>query len=90
VPSWNTPAADPRGRSGRNRSIVRGARRARLLTGPSCAATVLIDAFIVRALLVPSLMALLGRPNWWAPAPLSSLHNRLGPTESRSGPAASG
>ena len=32
---------------------------------------VLIDATIVRALLVPSLMALLGRWNWWAPRPLA-------------------
>ena len=39
---------------------------------------VLIDATIVRALLVPSLMALLGRANWWAPAPLRRIHDRLG------------
>ncbi len=38
----------------------------------------LIDAFIVRALLVPSLMALLGRWNWWAPPWLADLHRRLG------------
>ena len=38
----------------------------------------LIDAFLVRALLVPSLMALLGRWNWWAPRPLARLHARLG------------
>jgi uncharacterized membrane protein YdfJ with MMPL/SSD domain len=31
---------------------------------------VLIDASIVRALLVPSLMGLLGSANWWAPRPL--------------------
>jgi uncharacterized membrane protein YdfJ with MMPL/SSD domain len=31
-----------------------------------------------RALLVLSLMALLGRWNWWAPAPLRRLHGRLG------------
>ena len=30
------------------------------------------------ALLVPSLMALLGRWNWWAPRPLARLHARLG------------
>ena len=35
--------------------------------GVGTALAVLIDAFIVRALLVPSLMALLGRWNWWAP-----------------------
>ena len=36
----------------------------------------LIDATIVRALLVPSLMKLLGEWNWWAPGPLSRLHAR--------------
>ena len=36
--------------------------------GVGTALAVLIDATIVRALLVPSLMALLGRWNWWAPA----------------------
>ena len=45
--------------------------------GVGTALAVLIDAFIVRALLVPSLMALLGRWNWWAPAPLARLHARL-------------
>ena len=49
--------------------------------GLGVAAAVLIDAFIVRALLVPSLMALLGRRNWWAPAPLRNLHQRLGLAE---------
>jgi len=37
-----------------------------------------IDASIVCALLVPSLMALLGRWNWWAPGPLRRLHERFG------------
>jgi uncharacterized membrane protein YdfJ with MMPL/SSD domain len=46
--------------------------------GVGVAAAVLIDAFIVRALPVPSLMALLGRWNWWAPAPPARLHRRLG------------
>jgi len=41
------------------------------------AAAVLIDAFVVRALLVPSLMAPLGRWNWWAPARLARLHRRV-------------
>jgi RND superfamily putative drug exporter len=41
------------------------------------ALAVLIDASIVRALLVPSLMALLGRVNWWAPRSLRRLHVRL-------------
>jgi RND superfamily putative drug exporter len=46
--------------------------------GIGVALAVLIDASIVRALLVPSLMALLGRWNWWAPAPLRRLHGRFG------------
>lgn len=42
------------------------------------AAGVLIDATIVRALLVPALMRLFGEWNWWAPAPLRRLHARFG------------
>ena len=41
------------------------------------AAAVLIDATIVRALLVPALMGLLGDWNWWAPRPLRRLHARF-------------
>ncbi|HEU4392272.1 MAG TPA: efflux RND transporter permease subunit [Solirubrobacterales bacterium] len=53
--------------------------------GVGTALAVLIDASIVRALLVPSLMELLGKWNWWAPAPLRRLHERFGISES--GPA---
>jgi len=42
------------------------------------AAGVLIDATIVRALLVPALMRLFGEWNWWAPGPLRRLHARFG------------
>jgi RND superfamily putative drug exporter len=45
---------------------------------------VLIDASIIRALLVPSLMELLGKWNWWAPAPLRRLHARWGISETES------
>jgi putative drug exporter of the RND superfamily len=44
--------------------------------GVGTAVAVLVDATIVRALLVPSLMRLLGRWNWWAPGPLRRLHAR--------------
>jgi RND superfamily putative drug exporter len=47
-------------------------------SGLGVAAAVLIDATIVRALLVPSLMKLLGARNWWAPRPLRRLHARIG------------
>jgi putative drug exporter of the RND superfamily len=42
---------------------------------------VMIDATIVRALLVPSLMRLLGEWNWWAPKPLRRLQARFGFSE---------
>ncbi|MFY9578608.1 MAG: MMPL family transporter [Gaiellaceae bacterium] len=51
------------------------------MLGVGMALAVLIDATIVRAFLVPSLMALLGSRNWWAPAPLRRLHERLGLSE---------
>jgi putative drug exporter of the RND superfamily len=39
---------------------------------------ILLDATVVRALLVPSFMRIAGRANWWAPGPLRRLHARLG------------
>jgi uncharacterized membrane protein YdfJ with MMPL/SSD domain len=45
------------------------------------AAGVLIDATIVRALLVPSLMRLLGSWNWWAPKPMQRFQARYGFSE---------
>jgi uncharacterized membrane protein YdfJ with MMPL/SSD domain len=49
--------------------------------GIGTAIAVAIDATIIRALLVPALVALLGRWNWWAPAPLRRLHARIGISE---------
>jgi uncharacterized membrane protein YdfJ with MMPL/SSD domain len=49
--------------------------------GIGIAAGVLVDATVVRAFLVPSLMALLGRWNWWAPRPLQWLYHRAGLSE---------
>jgi RND superfamily putative drug exporter len=49
--------------------------------GIGTAAGVILDATIVRAFLVPSLMGLLGRWNWWAPAPLRWVHSRIGFSE---------
>jgi uncharacterized membrane protein YdfJ with MMPL/SSD domain len=55
--------------------------------GVGTALAVLIDATIVRALLVPSLMRLLGEWNWWAPRPLARVHRRIGLSESGPAPA---
>ena len=49
--------------------------------GLGVALVVLIDATIIRALLVPSLMQLLGKWNWWAPAPLARVYERFGVSE---------
>jgi uncharacterized membrane protein YdfJ with MMPL/SSD domain len=54
--------------------------------GLGTALAVLIDASIIRALLVPSLMELLGAWNWWAPRPLRRLHDRIGLQERISTP----
>jgi uncharacterized membrane protein YdfJ with MMPL/SSD domain len=51
------------------------------LLGVGTAIAVAIDATIIRAFLVPALMALLGKWNWWAPASLARLHARIGVTE---------
>ena len=53
--------------------------------GVGTALAVLIDASIIRALLVPSLMELLGKWNWWAPRPLRRLHDRFGISEGERG-----
>ncbi len=42
---------------------------------------VLVDATLVRMVLVPAFMRVAGGWNWWAPAPLVRLHRRLGFTE---------
>jgi RND superfamily putative drug exporter len=46
--------------------------------GVGLAIAVIMDATLVRALLVPATMRLLGRWNWWAPAPLQALARVVG------------
>ncbi|WP_218586449.1 MMPL family transporter [Nocardia cyriacigeorgica] len=48
------------------------------LLGAGLALAALVDATLVRGLLTPAVMRLLGRWNWWAPRPLRRLHDRLG------------
>jgi RND superfamily putative drug exporter len=47
-------------------------------TGVALVVAVVIDATLVRMLLVPATMTLLGEWNWWAPRPLRRLHERIG------------
>ncbi|WP_396922352.1 MMPL family transporter [Mycolicibacterium sp.] len=42
---------------------------------------VLVDATLVRLVLVPAFMHVMGQANWWAPKPLARLHSRFGITE---------
>src|SRR5450759_174801 len=51
--------------------------------GIGLAVAIAVDATIVRILIVPSVMRILGRANWWALRPLSWLHNRIGAGDSR-------
>ena len=50
--------------------------------GTGLTLAVLVDATLVRIVLVPAFMKVLGRWNWWAPRPLVSLHKRIGISES--------
>ncbi|WP_131732701.1 MMPL family transporter [Actinomadura formosensis] len=52
------------------------------MVGVGMAIAILVDATIVRALLVPAMMRLMGRVNWWAPGPLARLYGRYGIRES--------
>ncbi|ASU84443.1 hypothetical protein CDO52_18020 [Nocardiopsis gilva YIM 90087] len=51
------------------------------IIGIGLAVAVIVDATLVRALLVPAGMRLLGRANWWLPRPLRWLHDRIGISE---------
>jgi RND superfamily putative drug exporter len=57
--------------------------------GVALAVAVVVDVTLVRCLLVPATMTLLGDLNWWAPGPLRRLHDRIGLRE-HAGAAAAG
>ncbi|MFF9339640.1 MMPL family transporter [Streptomyces sp. NPDC014773] len=59
------------------------------MLGLGVALAVVMDATVVRSLLVPSVMKLTGRLTWWAPGPLRRFHDRFGISESGA-PAAPG
>jgi RND superfamily putative drug exporter len=57
------------------------------MLGLGIALAVLVDAFVVRLLLIPALLSLGGRAAWWAPAPLRALDRRFGVREETGGRA---
>jgi RND superfamily putative drug exporter len=57
------------------------------LIGVGMIVALLVDATVVRVLLVPATMRLLGRANWWVPRPLRPLYSRYGIKEESAAPA---
>jgi RND superfamily putative drug exporter len=57
------------------------------MIGVAMLIAIVIDATVVRILLVPATMRLLGRANWWAPGPLGRVYARYGIRESDGDPA---
>jgi trehalose monomycolate/heme transporter len=57
------------------------------LLGVGMIVALIVDASVVRVLLVPAVMRLLGPANWWAPRPLRRLYARYGMREADDGPA---
>ena len=60
------------------------------LFGLGLTLAVLADATLVRGILVPAFMRLMGRWNWWAPKPLARLHERFGLSEAEPAPVPAG
>ena len=58
------------------------------LLGVGMIVALVVDATLVRILLVPATMRLLGRANWWAPGPLRRLYSRYGISEAENEPSA--
>jgi RND superfamily putative drug exporter len=60
------------------------------LFGVGLTLAVLMDATLIRGVLVPAFMRLAGEANWWAPGPLRRLHDRFGISESAGSSGAAG
>jgi RND superfamily putative drug exporter len=58
------------------------------LFGIGLALAVLMDAFVIRATLVPAFMRLAGEANWWAPRPFRRIYQRFGFSEAEPTPSA--
>jgi RND superfamily putative drug exporter len=56
------------------------------MVGLGLTLAVLMDATLIRGLLVPAFMRLAGRANWWAPAPLARWHARRSWSEADDAP----
>jgi len=52
--------------------------------GIGTALAIVIDATVIRGVVVPAFLRVTGELNWWAPSPLKWLHARIGFTEATS------
>jgi RND superfamily putative drug exporter len=59
------------------------------LMGVGMIVALIVDATIIRVVLVPATMKLMGAANWWAPAPLRRLHERIGLDDGEGGKSSS-
>lgn len=57
------------------------------MLGVGMTLAVLVDATLIRGVLVPAFMKLAGRANWWAPPALRRFHERFGISESGDSPS---
>jgi uncharacterized membrane protein YdfJ with MMPL/SSD domain len=48
------------------------------MLGLGIAFAILLDATVVRGLLVPAIMRLMGSANWWAPKWMKRIHEKIG------------
>ena len=55
--------------------------------GLGLALAIVMDATLIRGLLLPAFMKLMGRANWWAPGPMRKLHTRFGISELEEAPS---
>jgi RND superfamily putative drug exporter len=62
-------------------AFATGSVRFMQMFGLATALAIVLDATLVRGILVPAFMRLAGGANWWAPAPLRRLHARIGLSE---------
>jgi RND superfamily putative drug exporter len=68
-------------------AFILGGERVIMLFGVGLATAVFLDAVVVRSVLVPALMLLAGKSNWWLPAWLDRLIPHLNVEGSEDGPA---
>jgi RND superfamily putative drug exporter len=71
-------------------AFATGSVRFMQMFGLATALAILLDASLVRGVLVPAFMRVAGSANWWAPGPLRALHARIGLSDSGAAPRPSG